>query len=137
MALNRGLHPSANRQGAQLPPSFASLGFVTPDQARKAPGRKGRRLMIATEGVSDSGKTEFLLTCPGPGLILACDRGFDAMCDNPTPPPTRRSDFGLKVMQMPSATQFSGPAEYRPFWLEYLKTLLAAATNPDALTLGI
>lgn len=117
-----------------LPASFASLGFSTPDAARTVAGRRSRRLMIATEGKSDTGKTEFLLSAPGPGLIIALDRGFDAMCDNPTPPTTRRSDFGLKVIQVPTATQFASAKDYVPYWQDFYKTFLAALANPDATT---
>lgn len=93
--------------------------------------------MIASEGVSDSGKTEFAFTCPGPGMGLLWDRGFDAMQDNPKPPPTRRSDFGVKVIQAPAATQFDNAKEYRPYWLNGLKETLVAISNPDARTVFI
>lgn len=120
-----------------LPASFAAAGFVTPEQARHTPGRKNRRLMIRTEGESDTGKTEFMLTAPGPGMIIACDRGFDALCDNPEPPSTRRTDFGLNVVKVPSATQFANAADYRPYWLELLKVKLSALANPDAITVCV
>lgn len=113
------------------------MGFVTPNQARKAVGRKTRRLMVATEGESDTGKTEFMFSAPGPGMVLAWDRGFDAMCDNPTPPPSRRSDFGMKVIQAPSSTQFASAADYVPYWLAGLKSTLDALSNPDATTVGV
>lgn len=93
--------------------------------------------MIASEGVSDSGKTEFAFTCPGPGLGLLWDRGFDATMDNPTPPPTRRHDFGVKVIQAPVATQFADAKDYRPYWLGGLKATLEAINNPDARTVFI
>src|SRR5690349_14269148 len=84
-----------------LPASFMRAGFVPPEQARRRGGTKFRGLMLATEGRSDTGKTEFLLSAPGPGVILACDRGFDAVFDNQAPPPSRRTDFGIKTLQMP------------------------------------
>lgn len=93
--------------------------------------------MIATEGVSDSGKTEFLFTCPGPGLALLWDRGFDAAMDNPKPPATRRADFGVKVIKAPSATQFADPKDYRPYWLDGLRDTLAALQNADARTVAV
>lgn len=93
--------------------------------------------MIATEGVSDTGKTEFIWTCPGPGLALLWDRGFDAAFDNPEPPPTRRDDFAVKVIQAPSATQFATPKEYVPFWAQGHLAILTALQNPDARTVAI
>lgn len=93
--------------------------------------------MIASEGESDTGKTEFLFTCPGPGVILAWDRGFDAALDNPNPPKSRRADFAMKVIKAPSATQFADPKEYRPYWLEGLKATLNAISIPEAVTIAI
>ena len=120
-----------------LPSSFLKAGFVTPEQARHAPGSKFRRLMIATEGRSDTGKTEFLLTAPGPGLIVALDRGFDAMCDNPTPPISRRDDFGLMVIKAPTATQSNDPKWYQPYWFDFYKKTMDAITIPEARSLCI
>lgn len=118
-----------------LPPAFTANGFVTPDQARHQGRTRG--LMIASEGESDTGKTEFILTCPGPGLIMALDRGFDALCDNPTPPMTRRTDFGLKVIKAPAATQFSSAKDYQPYWQEFLKTFIGACSMSEARTVAV
>jgi hypothetical protein len=121
-----------------LPPSFKAMGFVTPEQARHKAGAKTRRLMIATEGKSDTGKTEFMLTCPGPGLIIALDRGFDAMCDNPEPPPTRRDDFAIKVIAVPTATQFADAKDYLPYWKAfYNDAYRPALENAEAVTVGL
>ena len=78
----------------EIPQSVFKAGYYTPEVARRR-GRKYRGLMLAIEGRSDTGKTEFMLSAPGPGSILAMDRGFDAVFDNPMPPPTRRQDFGI------------------------------------------
>lgn len=117
-----------------LPASFAATGFVSPEMARRAPGGKTRRLMIATEGRSDTGKTEFLFTAPGPGLVIALDRGFDAMCDNPEPPKERRSDFGLKVIQVPTFAHGQAAVNWAPYWSDFYETYKAALSNKDALT---
>jgi hypothetical protein len=109
------------------------MGFVTPDVARKTAGK--RRLMIVTEGKPNTGKTEFLLTAPGPGLIIALDRGFDAMCDNPHPPKTRRADFGLNVIKVPTLGAGVNPAkEWVPYWNDFYATYKNALANPDAKT---
>lgn len=120
-----------------LPQSFLSAGFVPPEQARKRGGSKFRGLMLATEGRSDTGKTEFLLSAPGPGAVLACDRGFDATLDNQTPPPTRRADFGIKVLQMPSATDFGSNREYIPYYQTFYQTLMGALQLPEARTVCV
>lgn len=114
-----------------LPASFTRDGFVDPSKLRKR-----RRLMIGSDGPSDSGKTEFLLSAPGPGIVLCLDRGHEAMLDNPTPPVTRRDDFAFKIIQVPmatSATQNEFLEYWRAFYAEYKKAL----ANPDALTIGL
>lgn len=120
-----------------LPASFLQKGFVMPDQARKRGGSKFRGLMIATEGLSDSGKTEFMLSAPGPGMILACDRGFDAVFDNPNPPVTRRGDFGVKPIPMPTVTDFQSPADYLPFYKNFYVSTIEAIRTPEARTVCI
>jgi hypothetical protein len=45
-----------------LPASFLKDGFVPPDKMRRT-----RRLMIGTDGPSNTGKTEFAISAPGPG----------------------------------------------------------------------
>lgn len=59
------------------------------------------------------------------------------MCDNPTPPSTRRDDFGMKVIKAPASSQFATAQEYVPYWMDGLKATLQAVDNPDALTVGI
>lgn len=109
-----------------LPASFKSLGFVTADNARPA-----RSLMLSLEGIRDTGKTEFSMSAPGPGIILCLDRGFDAVLDNAEPPPTRRDDFGFKVIKVPKLTSATQD-QFREYWLDYRKSLYAALDNLDA-----
>jgi hypothetical protein len=118
-----------------LPLSFAQQGFVAPDLARRG-GRKYRRLMIGSDGPSDSGKTEFMLSIPGPGICLALDRNFDAIFDNPNPPKTRRSDWAMKVIHVPkqSAMNQERAVEY---WKTFTTSLLQAVDNADARAICI
>lgn len=119
-----------------IPQSLIRAGFQTPEQARKSPGSKYRRLMIATEGRSDTGKTEFLLTCPGPGVNICLDRGFDAMLDNPNPPPKRRDDFAFKIITAPVATQ-AVQSVYLEHWQAFRKETYGVLALPEVRTLGI
>ncbi len=98
---------------------------------------KFRGLMLATEGRSDTGKTEFVLSAPGPGVILACDRGFDAVFDNQTPPSTRRSDFGIKTLAMPGATDFGSAKDYLPYYQTFYRDTMSALAIPEARTFCI
>ncbi|MBU6231694.1 hypothetical protein KGP36_03415 [Patescibacteria group bacterium] len=113
-----------------LPASFARDGFLPPDQLRKG---KLRRLMVGTDGWPNTGKTEFALSAPGPGIVICLDRGFESMLDNPHPPVTRRSDFAFKVITVPLPTQLKQP-EYVEHWRAFYSEYLKALANPDART---
>lgn len=114
-----------------LPASFLRDGFVAPDKLRKR-----RRLMIGTDGKSDTGKTEFALSAPGPGIVICLDRGFDAMLDNPTPPKTRRNDYAFKVISAPVATQ-AAQSVYVTYWRDFYAEFTKALNNADAVTVVI
>ena len=86
------------------------------------------------EGPRDTGKTEFSLSAPGPGVVLCLDRGFDAVLDNAEPPPTRRDDFGFKVIKVPKLTSATQD-EFKQYWVDYRKSLYAALDNTDARTI--
>lgn len=88
--------------------------------------------MLGTDGPSDSGKTEFALSAPGPGIVVCLDRGFDALFDNPNPPPTRRDDYGFKIIQAPMATQSYDPKTFQPYWKDFYTEYCKALVNQDA-----
>jgi hypothetical protein len=119
-----------------LPASFAQIGFTSKQQAVQGT-RKLKRLLVGTDGLTNSGKTEFALSAPGPGLFIALDRGYDGIFDNPNPPPTRRSDYAYKVIPVPTNTQGGDAKFYQPYWNEVHNTLLSAAKNPDCRTIII
>lgn len=119
-----------------IPQSILRAGFQTPEQARRVVTSKTRRLLIGTEGRPDTGKTEFLLTCPGPGIVLCLDRGFDAMYDNPNPPPARRDDFGFKIITAPAATQ-AVQSTYLEHWRSFKEEFYKALTLADVKTICI
>ena len=79
-----------------VPASFAQQGF-------SLPARKFRRLMIGSDGPAGSGKTEFAMSAPGPGINISLDRGLDSVLDNPNPPATRRNDYAFKMVNAPQA----------------------------------
>jgi hypothetical protein len=115
-----------------LPASFLKDGFLPPSQIRK-----GRRLMIGTEGAANTGKTEFILSAPGPGIVICLDRGFDAMLDNPTPPQTRRPDYAFKVVQAPLASQSQDPKFYLEYWRSFYADYKKALDNKDARVVAV
>lgn len=109
-----------------LPASFLKDGYVPMNQIK-------RRLMIGTDGPPDSGKSEFALSAPGPGLWICLDRGL-ALLDNPNPPPARNSQFACKVVEVPLATQMSQPG-YLDYWKSFYNQFKTALDNRDALTI--
>lgn len=111
------------------------LGFKKPDAARRRGPLKG--LMIRSEGEADSGKTEFLMSAPGPGAVLALDRGFDSAFDNQTPPDTRRQDFGFKVIKVPAASESKEAVHFAPYWAEILVSYVKALAEPTIRTVCI
>lgn len=123
-----------------LPASFLRDGFVMPSQARKRHklpnGALLKPLMIGTEGVSNSGKSEFILSCPGPGIAICIDRGMEPVFDNPRPPKARRDDFAVKYMTVPLLGQTLQP-EYLEYFKQCRSAIYTAIANPDALTIAI
>lgn len=111
-----------------IPASFRKAGFAPIEEVRKQ-----RRVMITTEGPRDSGKTEFALSAPGPGMVLCLDRGFDAVFDNKRPPPTRRNDFFFKVVQAPVPTQAKIDI-YLDYWRSFKQSFYDMLDNPDVRT---
>jgi hypothetical protein len=89
--------------------------------------------MLGTEGWSESGKTEFAMSAPGPGVMLSLDRGTDWM-DNPRPPITRNPDFALKLIPRLQPHQAAQP-DYQKNWTIYYTELMKAINNPDCRTI--
>lgn len=113
-----------------LPASFARDGFF-PIEKNKP---KYKRLLIGSDGLPNTGKSEFALSAPGPGIMLCLDRGHEAMLDNPNPPPTRHyDDFAFKIIEVPLATQAAQPV-YLEYWRKFYDNFKAALNNPDART---
>ena len=120
-----------------LPPSFMKDGFVSSELSRRRrflPGLQRPGILIGTEGETNTGKTEFILSCPSPGIVLAVDRMYDAVLDNPNPPASRRDDFAFKEVKLSMATMAE---DHKAIWQEFYKDYTAALKNPDARTIGI
>lgn len=112
-----------------IPASFAREGFALKP-------RKYHRLMLGTDGPANSGKTEFGLTAPGPGIVICLDRGFDAMLDNPNPPKTRRNDYAFKVIEAPQALGATKD-QYLEYWKSFRDDCYKAAGLPECRTVVI
>lgn len=115
-----------------LPPSFTGSGFVTPSEVVRM-----RRLMIGADGPTDSGKTEFAMSAPGPGMHLCLDRNIDGVLNNPTPPRARQPNFGFAIVKVPLATQLGTKEAYLEYWRTFYKLYTTALDNKDCRTVVI
>lgn len=112
-----------------LPASFARDGFLPLSSLKK----KYKHLLIGTEGQTDTGKSEFALSAPGPIIWIALDRMVDGNLDNPNPPKTRRSDVGIHIIPL----LLDGTAkqtEYVENWRVFYEVYKKALANPDVRT---
>lgn len=114
-----------------LPRSISSIGYQTYDAFMNR-----RRLMIGTEGPTDSGKTEFLLSSPGPAAHICIDRNFEACIQNPNPPVARRRDHGFKVINIPMSGA-ARPEDYMEYWKNFRKEFHGILSINDIRTVGL
>jgi hypothetical protein len=98
--------------------------------------RARKRLLIGVDGPPDSGKTEFAMSCPGPGLGIILDRGLDGCLDNPNPPKARNKDWAFKIISIPLPTQ-SVKADYKNHWHMFYEWYRKALDNVDATSVLI
>jgi hypothetical protein len=130
------------REGAAkmpLPASFDRDGFHPAAKARERillpNGHRLKPLLIGTEGKTNTGKTEFILSCPGPGLVIALDRGL-GLLDNPNPPSSRNPDFAWKVIKVPANTSATQPT-YMEYFNDARDSFYRALDNPDSITVAL
>ena len=101
-----------------LPNSFKQAGFTIPSDARgKIRLKNGqilKPLLIGTEGMTDTGKTEFALSAPGVIQMIVVDRNYAGVFDNPHPPVTRNPNVFIKAVQVPMQGTVPLPQGYKP-----------------------
>lgn len=120
-----------SRPTPPIPPSLLKAGYMTQEQAR---ARRG--LLIGTEGQTDSGKTEFMMSAPEVGAHICVDRNFDPALKNPNPPAARNKNHYFKVISAPlagTATQ----EEYKAYWNSFRTEYYSILNNPDIRTVGL
>lgn len=107
-----------------LPASFTKAGYTDIGHFKRP-----RRVMIGCEGLSDTGKSEFALSSPGPGVWLCLDRNYEALLDNANPPAARNPDFALVPIKVPLVGQEKqeGFVEY---WKAFYKSYTTALDLP-------
>lgn len=111
-----------------LPASFAADGF-------QQPKNRYRRIMIGTEGGANTGKSEFILSGPPPGIVLSLSRDHEAMLENPNPPETRGADFLWHPVRLPLVQ--AQQATYQDLWKNYRDFYNKMLANADARTVAV
>jgi hypothetical protein len=122
-----------------LPPSFKAAGFgkVPPRRKVRLPnGKLLHPLMIGTQGTPNSGKSEFINSCPGPGIALAIDPNYDSMLENPNHPP-RNNIIWHRIVVPLNTGSASKTDRYTGAYVEVRDTLYKSLEIPDCLTVAI
>ena len=118
-----------------LPPSFAKSGFVTPvNLGNKIKLRNGqilKGLLIGSDGLTDTGKTEFTLSTPGNIQMICVDRNFQGVFDNPLPPPTRNPNVGVKIFSIPM-NMTAKVLDYAAYHKDVRESFYSALDNPES-----
>lgn len=109
-----------------LPLSFQQQGFMTPKAKR-------RRLTVNSDGETNTGKTEFMMSAPSPGIIVTIDRGWEACYQSEEPPESRQPDWAILPIEPPMISAGT-QNEFIKYWIDIRDTLYRAAANKDALT---
>jgi hypothetical protein len=102
-----------------------------------------KRMMILIQGSQNTGKTEFIMSAPGPGLNFCLDMGYEGVENNEDPPKTRNSSiinfpFSVKPTMSIVGSDDAGTAkifaeEWNAFEMAYMETI----KNEDSLTSGL
>lgn len=129
MALN--INSQSIRQPYLSP--LQKLGMSSVDDVLKI-----KRLMIGTDGLTNTGKTEFILSAPGPKVLLPLDSSYDSTLRNPNPPAARdTSDLGidgtLKVPMQGTVKQ----VDYVAYFNKYRERLYTILGTEGIRTVGI
>jgi hypothetical protein len=112
-----------------LPASFAKAGFLPSSSVQP----KMRRLMMTISGPANTGKTEFALSAPGPGILLGLDRGVEGMLENPAPPSARNAEnFAFHIVPVPRPPQ---DVDFKVVWDAFYGKFRTAIEIPEARTI--
>lgn len=106
------------------------MGLTPVNSMRKG---KFRRLMLGTDGLTNSGKTEFLLSAPGPKVIVPIDCSYDSALDNPYPPASRKLDnaFIDDITVAPNMAQVATPEQYAAHFKRIRDRVYDLCASPD------
>lgn len=115
---------------SQFPASFAKLQTTV-----KKP--KFKRLVIATQGGDNVGKTEFILSMPGPGTCTCVDRGYEGTMENLTPPEERNKSILIIPYNLAHNKEKDGQDEYKADWIAFKKHCYECLDNTDSISAAI
>lgn len=119
-----------------IPESLKRSGYISLQEL----GAK-RRVMIGTEGETNTGKSEFIFSAPGPVGVLCLDRNLDGVAHNTTPPTSRREDIAIKMvcLQGNYGNRIADTKLTNSFledWQAYRREYKELLANADTVTAG-
>lgn len=110
-----------------IPKALKDLGFTSKaDMTAKL-----RRLMVSIAGPASTGKSEFALSAPGLGAVLALDRGLEGCLMNPNPPAARNPNFAFHIIEIPKSGQSNSNEFYKEYWKKFYSTYRAILEIPE------
>lgn len=123
----------------QIPKELLALGVseVKVDRIRK-------RLLMGSEGLDKTGKTEFMLTCPDPIGVINLDIGLEGVAERKVKEkklklPTGREIwvFTKNVISIGANFVPVGQKEYRDYFKETMGAYHAFVRSPDVRTVAV
>lgn len=117
-------------QSKALPASFSS--YVS--NAKKP---KFRRLMIGTQGGPNTGKSEFIMSAPGPGINVCLDYGYEAMTENPEPPEARQGNILCVPYFLTPNMGSADVKQYATEWTNFQDFYLRTLNDDESITSGL
>lgn len=98
---------------------------------------KFRRLVIASQGNDNTGKSEFILSMPGPGICSCIDMGYEGMMQNPNPPATRGDGIYMLPYEILHNKEATTQDVYKEAWRLFRNHSLNLLKNTDSITQAI
>lgn len=98
---------------------------------------KFKRLVIATQGGDNVGKTEFILSMPGPGICTCVDRGYEGTIENPSPPEERNNRVLIIPYNLAHNKEKNDQEEYKTDWKAFKAHCFACLDNDDSISSAI
>src|SRR3954464_10896014 len=115
-----------------MPASLAKRSYMSVDDLKSLRG-----VLIIIDGPTDTGKTEFMLSGPPVGAIIAVDRNHEHTMKNPEPPKSRNKGFYFHSLQIPMQASTKNQSDWVEGFTKYRDELYDLLKDPQVRTVGI